>query len=294
MVHSEERKGILALVSLTAVFATYGIFARYFSSGFALFQQVYLRAISAFLIGFIIFNKDLNYSKIKKISLKEWGLLLLRSVSLYLLGIAFVTKAFILSKYGVVSIISILPFVALLGVILFKEKMTFVKTFLILSSFCGAFLIVIKDYNHLFSWGLGEILALIATFFFALNYVGQKWQSQLLNEKEITQIILIISFVLTVIVSLLSGEGIPNVNFNWTLLIAVILVGLFNVIGLYLANYGFERVKVMTANNILNLEVLFAITIGFIFYHEVLAFKEFVGGTIIILSVLWMNKLEGN
>lgn len=97
---------------------------------------------------------------------------------------------------------------------------------------------------------------------------------------------------MTFIVSLISGEGIPIINFNIENLIAIILVGLFNVVGLWLANYGFQNVKIVIANNILNLEVLFAIIIGFVLYKEVLSFKEILGGVIIIFSVLWMNKLE--
>ena len=293
-IENKKRTGIIALICLTAIFATYGVFARYFNNGFQLFQQVYIRALSAFLIGSIIFYKDIDYSRFKKISLKEWLLIIVRAISLYILGIALVTKAFILSKYGVVSLISVLPFVAILGAILFKEKITPLKAFLIFLSFLGVFLMIVKDYNHLFYWGLGEILALIATFFFALNYVAQKWQSNTLNHKEITQIILFIAFILSFIISLFLGEGIPIINFSFELVFAIFMVGLFNVLGLFLANYGFQYVKAIVANNILNLEVLFAIIIGFVLYKEVLSLKEIVGGFIIIISVVWMNKIDSS
>lgn len=149
-----------------------------------------------------------------------------------------------------------------------------------------------NDFNHLLNWGAGEILAVIATFFFALNYVSQKWQSNLLNEKEIAQIILFIASILSLIISLLFREGIPVINLSFEVFVAIFLVGSFNALSLWFANYGFQHVKVIVANNILNLEALFALIIGFVLYHETLAIKEIVGGAFIIASVVLMNKQE--
>jgi len=51
-------------------------------------------------------------------------------------------------------------------------------------------------------------------------------------------------------------------------------------------------VEAVLASNILTLESFFAIFFGFIFFREVPALKELLGGLIIIISVVTMNVLE--
>jgi drug/metabolite transporter (DMT)-like permease len=74
----------------------------------------------------------------------------------------------------------------------------------------------------------------------------------------------------------------------------VLLAGLFNVISLYLTNFAFQRVQTTLASNILALESLFGILIGFLIYSEILSLKEFVGGAVIIVSAILMNNLHKN
>lgn len=289
---TEKQKGIIALMLLALVFASMGLFARYLNSGFSVFQQVYLRVLAAFLLGLIIFNKDLNWPKIKKISQKEWLLLIFRSAASYLFAVCLFTQAVILAKYSNVAFIGAIPMTAILGIIIFKEKINGKKALLVLTAFLGVALIALKDYSQIFSWGKGEIIALAATFFFSLSYVTRKWHSPLLNNKEITQITFFFAFIFVLAVSLLSGEGIPVSGWNLGLLAAVIGAGLFNVINLFLTNYGFEKVKAVLAGNILMLESVFAVIVGFLFYLEVPNLKELLGGIIIIGSVVLMNSLE--
>ena len=167
---TDHQKGILALISLAFVFASMGLFARYLNTNFLLLQQVYLRILAAFLLGLIFFKKDLDFKKLKKIKLKEWILLFFRAATNYLLGVTLFTQAIIITKYSNVSFIAAIPMVAILGILLLKEKLTFKKTLLIVSSFLGVMLIAIKDYTHLFAWGQGEIIAFISTFAFSLSF----------------------------------------------------------------------------------------------------------------------------
>lgn len=289
---TEHQKGVLALVLLSLVFASMGLFARYLSTGFVLLQQVYLRVFAAFMLGLICFKNDLDFKKLKKISKKEWGLLVFRSATSYLFGVTLFTQAIILTKYSNVSFIGALPMVAILGAILLKEKLTTKKLLLVLTAFAGVVLIAVKDYSHLLVWGKGEVIALISTFAFSLSYVARKWHSDLLNNKEITQITFFLSFIMIFITSLVKGDGLPLTGWHWGLLLAVLGAGLFNVINMFLTNYGFQKVEAILASNILTLESVFAIVLGFLFYKEVPIAKELIGGIIITLSVIGMNKVE--
>lgn len=291
--YSDRDKGMIAIIVLSFIFATMGIFARYLNAEFTILQQTYLRIFAAFLLGLLIFYKDIDFKKIKKISLKEWSLLVFRSIALYLIGVTLISEAYIIAKYSNISFISALPITAILGFIFLKEKVTFSKIFFIILGFLGVILIAVKDYSHLFAWGHGEIFALISSIFFALSYISRKWQSNLLNNKEIALIIFFISSILLFGTSLVFHEGVPNSHsFSGFILFIILLAALFNVANLFLTNYGFQKVPAVFASNLLMLEVLFALLISIAFYREFPNLKEIIGGILIIFSAYRMNKID--
>lgn len=289
---SNKQKGILALVGLAFTYASFGFFTRYLSLSFGFFQQLYLRIFLGFVLGLFIFSKKINFAKLKKISFFEWLLLIFRSLSYYLLGAVMFNKAVLLTKISTVSFISSLPMTAILGFLILREKVTFKKLLYIVLSFIGVVIISVKSMSSVFIWGQGEILALLSTFFVALSIILRKYQTKLLNNLEMTQIILLIASLLLFAASLLSKERLLTNNWNWTIFLVVVVAGLLNVMMIFFTNFGFEHVKTSIASNILTLEMVFAVIIGFVIYREVPTLKDFVGGIIILFSVIQMNKLE--
>lgn len=149
---------------------------------------------AALVVGIIVFRKHIDFTKFKKIKFKDWYLIIFRAVCYSLFGITLFTQAIIITKYANVSFIAALPMVAILGFILLGEKFTWKKASLVLLAFIGVFLVAVKDYSHLFDWGKGEILTLISTVFFSLSYIARKWQSNLLNNMELTVINFFVAF----------------------------------------------------------------------------------------------------
>jgi len=292
MKKSDHTKGVVALIFLGLVFASMGIFARYLSTGFLLFQQVYLRMLAAFVIGLFFFRNQIDFSKLNNIPPKEWLLITVRAVSSTLLGIVLFTQAILTTKYSNVSFISALPMAAVFGFLLFREKFTIRKLGLIILAFIGVLLISVSDYAHMFSWGKGEVLALISTVFFSFSYVARKWHSKLLSNKELTVLNFFVSFLIVFIVSIFHGDGLPLDGWTWGLALAVIVAGIFNILNMNLINYGFQHVEAVLASNILTLESVFAVALGIVFYREIPSIKELLGGAIIVLSVIGMNKAE--
>jgi drug/metabolite transporter (DMT)-like permease len=288
----EHQKGVMSLVLLALVFASMGLFARYLSTGLLLFQQVYLRMLAALVVGYVVFRKQVDMAKFKKLPPKEWLIICVRAVSYSLFGIILFTQAIIITKYSNVSFIGSLPMTALLGFVLLREKFSFKKLALILLAFAGVALISVEDYTNIFSWGKGEVLTLISTVFFSLSYIARKWQTKTLNNKELTVINFLVAFLAVFIVSILKGDGLPTAGWHLGLLLAVVGAGIFNIGNVYLTNYGFQKVEAVLASNILTLESVFAVVLGFLFYKEVPIAKELLGGIIITLSVIGMNKLE--
>ena len=289
---SRHSEGVGALVLLAFVFASMGLFARYLSTGFLLFQQVYLRMLAAFVVGYIVFRRHIDLSKVRKLTQKDWTIIILRAVSYSLFGIILFTQAIITTKYSNVSFISSLPMTAVLGFILLREKFSFKKLCFVLFALIGVLFISVKDYSNVFDWGRGEVLTLISTVFFSLSYIARKWQSELLTNRELTVINFFVAFLVVFIVSIVKGDGLPIVGWHWGLVLAVIGAGIFNIINVFLTNYGFQKVEAVLASNILTLEAFFAVILGFVFYREVPLTKELIGGLVIIASVIGMNKLE--
>lgn len=290
---SDHDKGVISLILLSLVFASMGIFVRYLQFDFTILQQTYLRIFVAFILGLVIFYKDLHFKKVLKLSRKEWTLLLLRAITLYLVGVALLSQAYTETLYSNVSFIGALPVTAILGFILLKEKVTLQKIVYILIGFLGVVLIAVKDYSHLFVWGQGEVITLIATVSFAFSYILRKWQSDVLNNKEIAVLIFFISSVLLFITSLFFGEGLPHLgSFTSFSLFILLLAGLGNVANLFLTNYGFQKVEAVVASNILMLESVFAVIIGFLFFREIPLPKDIFGGILILVSAFLINRVS--
>lgn len=288
---SKQHQGILALVLLAWVFATMGLFARQLDTNFALFEQTYLRIALALVLGIILFWPKLRWSVIKSISLKDSGVLFVRSVFLYL-AVVLITEAILNTKFSTATIITVLPLMPLLGYIFLREVVR-VKTLLwIIVGFIGSVLVAIQSFNS-FSFGYGELMALCSILLFDISYITRKWQSKELNNYESTVIMFGFAVPFLFITSLVLGEMLPDVSdFTLSMLAFLLIAALFNVVNLLLTNFGFEHVKAAVAGNILTLEVFFVLLYGFFFYGEVPVLREVIGGLLILSSVFAVNYLE--
>ena len=288
---SNKQKGIMALIGLAFTYASFGFFTRYLSLSFGFFQQLYLRIFAGLIIGFLIFGKNFNFLKLKKITSNEWLLLIFRAAAYYLLGAALFNKAVLLTKISTVAFIGSIPMTAILGFIILREKTSLKKIIYLTLSFIGVIIISINSFSD-FSFGYGEIFALMSCFFAALSIVFRKYQTKLLNNVEITQIQLFTAFFFILIASILMKEGLPINNWNINVFLIILLSGLANVLMIFFTNYGFEHIKTSIAANILTLEMFFAVLIGLLIYREIPNLKEIIGGALILFSVIQMNKLE--
>lgn len=285
-------KGIISLIILTLIFASIGLFSRYLNLSFHLFQQTYIRMFFAFLLGLILFKNSLHIKKLAKISSKEWTLLFFRSITNYIGGVILFTLAVLHTKIANVSVIQSLPLVAVFGFIFLKEKATMRKIILVMLAFIGAILISVKGGFQIRDIGVGELYAIFAAVFFALGYIARRWHSNLLNNKEITEIMLAIATITLFLGSFLFHEGIPTTGWNINTFVVYLVSGFLNVAALFLINYGFEHVKPVLASNLLTLESLFGLLLGFIFYKELPQIREIIGGVLIVSSVIFFNKEE--
>lgn len=292
MDHPEKAKGVSALVTLALGFALIALFGRYLGGQFTPLQQLYIALGVGFIASLFTFHNSLSWSRLKKIPIRDWLIMLSRVVVGYLIAGTLYRASLNLTKISNVTFIQSIPTGAFIGFLLFKEKMTLSKVLLVGLAYIGVVLISIKDYSSIFSVGQGEIFSLISAILFALSFASRKWQTEFLSDKEIAQILLFLGFVILAGTSFIQGEKLPISGWGIGVISAFLITGLFNAINIFLINYGFKRVDNVLASNILTLEAIFALVMAFIFYHEFPSFKELMGGLLIIGSVLFMNRLE--
>ncbi|MBT6755759.1 MAG: DMT family transporter [Candidatus Pacebacteria bacterium] len=291
---TKHRQGVYSIIFLAVLYGILPLIPRYLSTSFEVFQQVYLRMGTGFLLSLLFFHKQIDIKKIKKLPAKEWGVVAFRAFIYYFLGVSLFTQALILTKISNVAFIGAIPMTGVLGFLLLKEKFNLKKASLILISFLGVIFISVQDFSNLFSFGKGEILALLSTLFVSLGFISRRWQSDILNDKEVATLMLMFATIFLFLGSVIKGEGLPLENWHLGVFLALLIGGLLNVGVSFLMNYGFARVNAVLASNLIALEPIFAAIFAFIVFRELPIPKELIGGFIILASAIAMNRVESN
>ncbi len=285
-------RGIGALVILSIAAASTGVISRYLILYFTVFQQLYLRCAVAFILVYIVFHKSIDLGKLKKISHKEWTLIIFRSTANLALGAVLWVKGATIAKLANVGFIDALPITAAISFLFSLEKFSYRKIFLLILSMVGVIIITVKDFSNLTSLGIGELLVLISGFFFAIRNISRRWHTKLLNDQEISLFMFFFGGLMLLFLSLLSRENINPMVFQLFPAGLIVLGGLLMGINILLTNFGFNLVPAAVASNVVNLEIIFTIVFGFFFYGEVSNLKELLGGALIIISVVWLSRMK--
>jgi drug/metabolite transporter (DMT)-like permease len=286
---SNVQKSIVALVALTAAFALLSVLARYLNQSFSISQQVYLRIFAALLMALVVFRRSVRWRVIRELPAREWVVIAFRGLTGYAIAVTLISKAANMTQLGHVAFIAALPFVPLLGILFLHERVRWWKVLFVSGSMLGVYLLAVKDVHHLLSWSRGDLVAIVATFAFAVSYVARRWHRPKLNNQEITMLTLFFGASMTLVLSLLLREGAPHAHQPLTIWLAVLAGGVLNVINLFLLNYSFEHLDAVRAGNLLNLESAWGLLFGLLFYHEWPSTRGLIGGIIIIASVVGMN-----
>lgn len=268
-----------------------GVFARYLGTSFDLFEQTYLRIGVAFVLGLVLFARSITFKKLRILPRKDLLVLFFRAICLYT-GVVLFTEGLLHTKLGNASFVAALPLLPVFGYFLLKEKIKIRTILYILVGFVGIVLIGVQDFTQL-SFGYGELMALLSVIAFDLSYVGRRWHSDHLNDKESAVVMFAIGAIFLFISSIIAGESLPmGSEFTPWIIGTLIVAALFNVLNLYLTNYGFRRVKVAVAGNILTLETVIALTYSVFLFHEVPVVRELIGSALVLWSVWEVNKTE--
>lgn len=287
---SEYNKGLIALVILSLSSVLMGVIVRELNPHFSLFQQLYLRLGFASFIGLFLFKKDFNWKIISKIKFNDWRLLILRTISGFVIASPLWIYGFNNAKLPNAVLIDAIPMSSVLGFFVLKEHISLEKISLLSLTFIGAALISVKDLTGLGTIGRGELFIFISIIFFAFRNISRKLHTDSIADATITQIMHVVAFFALLLISLYTDKSNPLSKMNFELSMLIISGGLLNLGILFFTNYGFARVDAVNAGNITLLAVVFGVIFGALLYKEVPTLQEASGGILIIISSVLLNN----
>lgn len=274
------------------------VFSRFLDTGFTVAQQVYLRAGVAFVIAAFAFGRWIRWRVIFRAGVREWSVIVARTVLLYVVGTTLFAKAATMTTVSNISFIAALPLVAALGLVLRRVSVTAVRIFFVSGSAIGV--AILSGFGM--SWGgplsgkQGDAIALLAMIAISLSYLGRDWHSGTLNNYEITALTLGVGALGVALTSLCQWEGLPQVPADvspamlWT---AIGIAGGLSVLNVFLMNFAFERVDPVQGGNLLTLECVWGLLFGLLFFGQVPSWAGIAGGVLIVLCAVGLNIADG-
>lgn len=279
-------KPLLAAISLAGaafLYSFFGVLTR--TVGFDL--PIFFASFTRDLLGASILLLPLFFAKkFQKVNKADWPWLFLRTCG-GVLGFLGSYYAFYYLPIGTAYFIfyggsTVTGF--LLGVFLFKEKMSLFEGLSLGLSLIGLVMI--------YSIGGVDMKLLPYVVWALLGGVGagvwNTFSKKVSDNYSATQLNGLDFAIFTLImgsISLFQGEtwSLPNLNSAW--IGSLVFATMFVITG-QLIIYGFKYLDAQKGSLIMLLEVVFGAVIGFLFYKEVLSFGTLIGGLLILLGAI--------
>ncbi len=282
---SKANSGIAALVVLTFIYGLTAVMARFFSENLGLFEQWYLRFAIAAIFMAVVFRKKIRFRKLLSASKKEQAIMASRGLIGFVLAAALYALSTHYATIGSVAVMQVVPTTAFFGYLLIGERINRTTGLLIGISFLGAVLVAMRQ-GLSFSFGIGELMSLVSGALFSLVYVMRKLQTGELNNYELAFGTTVYGATGDCIMSYFTAHRFlpSDIIFSNNLWLLLLGAGVLSVAMSLLSHYGFEHVKATTASIILDLELVFGIILGYLFYSELLTGQQFVGALLILIA----------
>lgn len=282
---------ILVAVWQAFSFVLMGVWVRMMNQSFTPYQQMFWRFLLAAIIAWLIFGNKFSKQTFRKLTGKDWFVYILRAFLNYGVGVLLFTFAVLHTELATVSFVSSLPIMGLLAWLMFREKLDPKALPFILLSIVGLAMVSGISFTNL-AIGFGVTAAIISTLGFDISYLMVRYHRKEMSNFHNTTLMLSFAWLAPLILLLANKESFLPSTINSVALIGLAASIAFNIVGLYLLNYIFSNLKAYVAGNILLLEGVFAIVVGYFFYGEKLTYAALVGAVIITISALYISRIS--
>ena len=251
--------------------------------------QLFWRLFAASFLILLIFRKKIRLENILNISFKDFVLIFLRAFGLYALGTTLAATAIQEAKYGTVVLFLSLPVGSVLATVLLKEYLGPRAWLAIGLSTLGIVLAVLDRYAVSIVGGRGELLALIASVVMALALITRRWQSNALNEFELTFGVLSLASLQFLTATMIFGIPL-GFEFSFDVIGLLVLSGIWTAAFLYCVTAALMRMKIYEANLVFGFQPLLGALIGFVLYNEEVSVFSALAALMLLMSIIVLNR----
>lgn len=299
MLFTKRTLSIMALLTVSLGYGLLNVATRWLNLTLEPFTQVYLRIFIAMIATLFIFYKDIRWSFLAKLGLKEWATLIMMGVVGYGLMVYAITVGAINTSLLNVSVLfSTVPiFVFLLGVFFLKRKWDYLTLLILGTSIWGVGMLASgRLIPTLDGFGKGDIWVIISALFEAIWYLGIRLLAGKLNSREITFVAQTIASIVVFMLAVSYGEPLPTLaDFaSWQVSLGLFLGGAINVTAPLLTIFAFKYLDEVFATQLFLSENIFSLIVGYFFYGEMIGLVSLLGAVVVVASVYTLNKIQSD
>lgn len=270
-------QGALALLTAAFTYACFGLLIRVMATMFGNNAQVAFRFVFAFLflaIFALLVKRPTKLTgktlvKVAALGATFAGVVILFTISVNLTKLG--NSVFLLYAGSIITSL-------LIGTLVLKEKLTPMKVFAIVLSLIG----LAMYSSALLALSLGVVTAILSGLLDGVSNSLRKTLKGIDRNSILLYQYAFGSVITLLVLAIAPQDSIRTVSF-WPiaagLIFAALLIGLGNLL-----LYGFQHFDVNVGTVILATELFFASLIGWIFFREVPAPNEAIGGAVIFLA----------
>ncbi len=268
--------GIFWMVITTIFFVGVTIFVKILGETIPSSQTAFIRYLfgTIFLLPIILKSfKNTRFVLIKKFVFRSFFHAV--GVSLWFYSMTVITIAEV-TAIGYLTPI----FVCIGALLLFKEKLKGYRTLAVLLSFLGVTVILRPGFQEI---KLGQILMLLASFFFAISYLMAKHLSDIKNSLEIVGFLSIFTTIFLLPLALINWV---NLDLNATLIL--FLISVFATLGHLTMTQAIKTTKMTITQPFTFLQLVWSVIAGIVIFDERFDIYVIIGGIIILISTSYL------
>jgi drug/metabolite transporter (DMT)-like permease len=287
-----KHKGVTALFTCSAVYATFGPLVRILSEMFGTYAQVAARMGLAFIF---LLALSFLFKKIKPLNKRQIILSVILGIvstsiiiffTIAVIEIKIATTIFLLYAASIFTSLMI-------GTYVFKEKLGLQKIVAIVLAIIG--LVTFLSSSITLGIVFGTLAAVLSG---ASEGIANGIRKGLIGADKISVTLiqfLVITICSSVLILVFNETAIKVVSTE--AIFALLIFSTLQLLLNYLLLYGFQNFDVNIGTVILSLELFFATILGYVFFDETVTVTEFAGGLVIFLASVvgaWnFKKREG-
>jgi drug/metabolite transporter (DMT)-like permease len=270
--------GTVSIITATAIYGMYGVFAKLIGEEFGSFTQNWVRNLVVVLIVGII--AIITKKKWKSFSRKniKWVLTwtLCGSLDTVISFTAFNRLQIGTTYFLIYSSMIISGFI--FGNLFFKEKITKLKILSLLLSVSGLLIIYFLDLQKLNS--IFIIFPLISGFLVGLWNIFTKKVSDKFDNSQMVWTDSIVAVIVGLCGAFLFKENLPSLSFSiaW---ITILIYAIAQIFTVNLIIYGFKHLEAQVGSLIMPIEVIFGSLFAYLVFKQVMPVTTIIGGLLI-------------